>query len=90
MKKTFGITIQAHRGFSAKYPENTLLAFEKAIEAKADYIELDVRASSDNQIFTEALTPKAVSRVLAEPILLPTRSGAPVGRHRYGGHFHWQ
>jgi len=38
----------------------------------------------------EALTPKAASRALAEPILLPTRSVALVGRRRYGGHFHWQ
>ena len=26
----------AHRGFSGKYPENTMLAFEKAIEAASD------------------------------------------------------
>ncbi len=50
MKQTFGVSIHAHRGFSAKYPENTLLAFEKAIEAKADYIELDVHASSDHHV----------------------------------------
>jgi glycerophosphoryl diester phosphodiesterase len=28
----------AHRGFSGKFPENTLLAFQKAIELKVDYI----------------------------------------------------
>lgn len=39
--------IIAHRGFSAKYPENTLLAFEKAIEAGAWMIETDVRLSAD-------------------------------------------
>lgn len=37
----------AHRGFSGKYPENTMLAFEKAIEAGADGIELDVHFSKD-------------------------------------------
>ena len=37
----------AHRGFSGKYPENTLLAFRKAIEAGADGIELDVHLSCD-------------------------------------------
>jgi glycerophosphoryl diester phosphodiesterase len=31
----------AHRGASGEYPENTRLAFEKAIEARADMIELD-------------------------------------------------
>ncbi len=50
LRKTFDVSIQAHRGFNAQYPENTLLSFEKAIEAKADYIELDVRASSDNHV----------------------------------------
>ena len=42
--------IIAHRGFSQKYPENTLLAFEKAIEAGADGIETDLRLTLDNQI----------------------------------------
>ncbi len=37
----------AHRGFSGKYPENTLIAFQKAIEIKADMIELDVTLSKD-------------------------------------------
>lgn len=40
----------AHRGFSGKYPENTMLAFEKAIEAGADGIELDVHLSKDGEI----------------------------------------
>ena len=37
----------AHRGFSGKYPENTMLAFEKAIEAGADGIENDVHLTKD-------------------------------------------
>lgn len=37
----------AHRGFSGQYPENTMLAFEKAVEAGADGIELDVQLSAD-------------------------------------------
>ena len=32
----------AHRGFSGKYPENTMLAFRKALECGADGIEMDV------------------------------------------------
>ena len=38
----------AHRGFSGRYPENTLLAFEKALEAGADGMELDVHLTKDN------------------------------------------
>lgn len=37
----------AHRGFSGKYPENTMLAFQKAIEAGADGVEFDVHLSAD-------------------------------------------
>ena len=40
----------AHRGFSGNYPENTMLAFKKAIEAGADGIELDVHFSKDGEI----------------------------------------
>jgi len=49
-KENFPIAIIAHRGFNKKYPENTMLAFRKAIEAKADYIELDVQFSADKEI----------------------------------------
>lgn len=37
----------AHRGFSGKYPENTMLAFTKALEAGADGMEFDVHLSAD-------------------------------------------
>ncbi|EEB35243.1 glycerophosphodiester phosphodiesterase family protein [Anaerococcus hydrogenalis DSM 7454] len=40
----------AHRGFKSKYPENTMLAFKKAYEAKADGIELDVHLSKDGKL----------------------------------------
>lgn len=40
----------AHRGFSGKYPENTMLAFRKAVEAGADGIELDVQLTKDREI----------------------------------------
>lgn len=37
----------AHRGFSGKYPENTMLAFIKAVEEGVDGIELDVQLTKD-------------------------------------------
>ncbi|WP_225742975.1 glycerophosphodiester phosphodiesterase family protein [Marinilactibacillus sp. Marseille-P9653] len=40
----------AHRGFSGEYPENTMIAFEKALEAGADGIELDVQLTSDKEV----------------------------------------
>jgi len=38
----------AHRGASYDYPENTMIAFEKAYEMGADLIELDVMITRDN------------------------------------------
>ena len=40
----------AHRGFSGKYPENTMLAFEKAVEIGADGVELDVQLTKDGEV----------------------------------------
>lgn len=44
MKKSLNI---AHRGFSGKYPENTMLSFMKAVEAGCDGIENDVQLTKD-------------------------------------------
>lgn len=38
----------AHRGYSGRYPENTMLAFKKAVEAGCDEIELDVHLTKDD------------------------------------------
>ncbi|MGD1823382.1 MAG: glycerophosphodiester phosphodiesterase [Pleomorphochaeta sp.] len=41
----------AHRGFSGLYPENTMIAFKKAVEeCKCDGIELDVHLSKDDEL----------------------------------------
>ena len=40
----------AHRGAKAYEPENTLQAFQKALDLNSDGIELDVHVSSDGQI----------------------------------------
>jgi len=42
--------IIGHRGYRAKYPENTLSAFQAAIEAGAVMIELDVMLSRDRKV----------------------------------------
>ena len=42
--------IAAHRGYSGRYPENTMLAFEMAADAGADEIELDVQLSRDGRV----------------------------------------
>lgn len=45
-----GPIVVAHRGLSAAAPENTLAAFELAIEQGADAIELDVRCTADGEV----------------------------------------
>jgi glycerophosphoryl diester phosphodiesterase len=45
-----GLAKIAHRGASGSYPENTRLAFQKAIEARADMIELDCQLSDDGHV----------------------------------------
>ncbi|MCK7519446.1 MAG: hypothetical protein MZV64_17790 [Ignavibacteriales bacterium] len=42
--------IFAHRGAPAHAPENTLAAFELAVEQGADAIELDVKLSADGHV----------------------------------------
>jgi glycerophosphoryl diester phosphodiesterase len=42
--------VTAHRGYSAAYPENTLVAFKAAIDIHADWIELDIHKTKDGQI----------------------------------------
>ena len=41
--------VMAHRGDSGKYPENTMLAFEKARQTGCHGIELDVHLSADGE-----------------------------------------
>ncbi|CAM3927584.1 glycerophosphodiester phosphodiesterase [Mesobacillus zeae] len=40
----------AHRGASGYAPENTIAAFDKAVDMKADYIEIDVQRSKDGKL----------------------------------------
>lgn len=40
----------AHRGFSGKYPENTLAAIRAAIRLGVDYVEIDVQETRDGHV----------------------------------------
>ncbi|MFJ5964935.1 glycerophosphodiester phosphodiesterase [Bacillus sp. NPDC093026] len=42
--------IFAHRGFKGIYPENTMIAFEHAMNSGADGIELDVQLTKDGRL----------------------------------------
>jgi glycerophosphoryl diester phosphodiesterase len=40
--------VVAHRGASSTHPENTMVSFLAAVEAGADFVELDVRLTADD------------------------------------------
>ena len=42
--------VYAHRGYSGRYPENTMLSFQKAAETGCDGIELDVQLTRDGTV----------------------------------------
>ncbi len=42
--------IVAHRGYSGRYPENTILSFKAATNTDADFVELDVRRTADKRL----------------------------------------
>jgi len=44
------VYIIAHRGASGYAPENTMASFEKAVELKADYIEMDIQMTKDGEL----------------------------------------
>ncbi len=44
------VEIIAHRGFSGKYPENTLLSIKKAVELGVDWIEVDAWLTMDHHV----------------------------------------
>ena len=50
MNKAYKPLIEAHRGASGYEVDNTIKAFDKAIELNSDAIELDIRKTKDNHI----------------------------------------
>ncbi|WP_297073568.1 glycerophosphodiester phosphodiesterase family protein [Thermococcus sp.] len=44
------VIVLGHRGYMGKFPENSLLAFKKAVEAGADGVELDVWLTKDGKV----------------------------------------
>lgn len=75
----------AHRGASGKYPENTRVAFAKAVEAGADMIELDCQMSQDGHVVVfhdERLTRLARAKGTVSSKTLAELKTLDVGRWR--------
>ncbi|PKN87850.1 MAG: hypothetical protein CVU46_03035 [Chloroflexi bacterium HGW-Chloroflexi-8] len=83
----------AHRGFSGKYPENTMLSFRKALELGVDAIELDVQLSKDGEVMI--FHDEDLMRVTGENGLLMERTCSELQsldasgsfRYKYGINF---
>ena len=56
----------AHRGASRSEPENTIAAFERAVEMGADCIELDVRRTADDHLVSHHDPHLADGRIIRE------------------------
>ena len=74
--KTAGVYVVAHRGAHNGIPENTLAAYQKAIDLGCDFVEIDVRTSKDGHFvsihnhtvdaYVEGVTGKVSDFTLAE------------------------
>ena len=78
--------VVAHRGYSARYPENSMLAFEQAIEAGADVVETDVRMTRDGLLMCwhdpDLQRVAGVDTVIAQtPAAQLTAIALPAGAH---------
>ena len=79
----------AHRGASGQYPENTRLAFGKAIEAGVDMIELDCQMTQDGHVVVfhdERLTRTAGIRGTIRSKTLEQLKKLDIGRWRKKAH----
>jgi glycerophosphoryl diester phosphodiesterase len=59
------VAVTAHRGASSQAPENTLAAFRAAMDAHADYSELDVQRTRDGQVVV--LHDRDLMRMAGDP-----------------------
>lgn len=77
--------IFAHRGARAVTPENTLFAFQKALDMGVDGIELDVQASSDGVLFV--MHDFGLERTSTGTGLLTAHTAAELDTYDAGSYF---
>lgn len=80
---THKIMAVAHRGYSSRWPENTVAGARAAIGAGADFVEADVRLSADGTLF--CFHDPDLSRLTGEPDRIEALSDARLREVRYDG-----
>lgn len=78
-----GLIPFAHRGFSHRHPENTMAAFEAAIDLGYRYIETDVHATADGRLI--AFHDDILDRVSDGQGRVKDLNWAEIRRARVGG-----
>lgn len=79
------VAIIAHRGSSKRAPENTLPAFQRAIQDGADAIELDVRLSADDHVMI--YHDRSLARLTGDPRDFSDVTREELSRFDIGGWF---
>ena len=85
------IYIEGHRGYCAKYPENTLISYEAAIDLGVDAFEFDIWLSKDKEPVLmhdgNARRTCRVDRVLREMTLAEIKELEPAYAEKFGDEF---
>ncbi len=79
------VLIIAHRGAAGSAPENTLAAFERAIQDGADYVELDVMETVDGQVVV--FHDKDYMKVAGVPVKVWEATYEELAQIDIGSHF---
>lgn len=85
------IVVEGHRGYCAKYPENTLISYEAAIDLGVDAIEFDVWLTSDKVPVLihdgNCLRTCGVDVHVRDLTLAEVKKLSPVYENRFGSQF---
>ncbi|GAA1490601.1 glycerophosphodiester phosphodiesterase family protein [Brachybacterium sacelli] len=73
----------AHRGLALEAPENTLSAFQAAVDAGADLLETDTRATADGLALT--VHDEDLQRIAGDPRRIDELTAAEAGAVRLAG-----
>lgn len=88
------IRIEGHRGYCAKYPENTMISYEAAMDLGVDAMEFDVWLSADKVPVLmhdgNAFRTCGVDRRLRDMTLSEIKELEPIHRSVFGDRFEGQ